>query len=278
MRIRSWFSVFLWVFFQIGPAAASDAVLPPEKARWEISEQSMFNTLKEMESWGNRTTWEKQNEAADYLYRRLKENKNLDVYFHQYKEGNQTYKNVVARLPGKKEPKEVMIFCAHYDSHPAGLIAGGRAPGADDNATGVAVLLEGARILAGNPIKNSVELVFFSNEEQDHKGSKAYVKDLAAKGRIIKGVINIDAIGYTQSSLTELWQEAQDRGSLEKLLYFAKQVLKKPLYYVQAGFKNPDELLRIGGRPAQASFVESIYARLKGADVGIRKDIGPQCG
>ena len=120
--------------------------------------------------------------------------------------------------------------------------------------------------------------MIFSNEEQGHKGSKAYVKDMTAKERIIKGVINIDAIGYTQSSLTVLWQEAQGKGSLEKWLYLAKQVLKKPVYYVQTGFKNPDEILLVGGRPANTSFVERIYSRLKGVDVGIKKDIGPQCG
>jgi Peptidase family M28 len=278
MKIRAWIFVFLWMFFQKGPAAASDSVRPPERAPQGISEQSLFNTLKQMESWGNRATWEKQNEVADDLYRRLKQNKGLDVYFHQYQEGNQTYKNVVARIPGKKDTAAVLIFCAHYDSHPAGLVAGGRAPGADDNATGVAVLLEGARVLAGNPVNNPVELVFFSNEEQDHKGSKAYVKDLAAKGRIVKGVVNIDTIGYTQPSWSVLWQEAQGKGSLEKWLYLAKQVLKKPVYYVQTGFKNPDEILLVGGRPASALFVERIYSRLKGDDLGIKKDTGPQCG
>ncbi len=278
MSIRSWIFVLIWMLFQKGPAVASDPVRPQERAPLRISEQSIFNTLKEMESWGNRTTWEKQNEVADYLYRRLKENKGLDVYFHQYKEGNQTYKNVVARIPGKKDTGAVLIFCAHYDSHPAGLDAGGRAPGADDNATGVAVLLEGARVLAGKPVNTSVELVFFSNEEQGHKGSKAYVEDLTAKGRMIEGVINIDTIGYTQSSLTVLWQEAQGKGTFEKWLYLAKQVLKKPVYYVQTGFKNPDEILLVGGRPANTLFVERIYSRLKGADMGIKKDIGPQCG
>jgi Zn-dependent M28 family amino/carboxypeptidase len=278
MRIRTWIFVFLWMLFQKNPAAASDPVRPLERVPVEISEQSLFNTLKEMEAWGNRTTWAKQNEVADSLHHRLKKNRGLDVYFHQYKEGNQTYKNVVARIPGKKDPGAVLIFCAHYDSHPAGLVSAGRAPGVDDNATGVAVLLEGARVLAGSPVNNSVELVFFSNEEQGHKGSKAYVKDLTAKGRIIKGVINIDTIGYTQSSWTVLWQEAQGKGSLGKWLYLAKQVLKRPVYYVQMGFKNPNEILRVGGRTANASFVERIYSRLKGADVGIKKDIGPQCG
>jgi hypothetical protein len=278
MRIRSLFLALFWLLIPKDPATASDPVRPPESAPFEISEQSIFNTLKEMEAFGNRSNWEKQNEVADDLYRRLKKNKKLDVYFHRYQEGNQTYKNVVARIPGKKDPGTVLIYCAHYDSHPAGLATVGRAPGVDDNATGVAVLLEGARILAGKPVNNSMELVFFSNEEQDHKGSKAYVKDLTAQGRTIRGVINIDTIGYTQPPWSVLWQEAQGKGSLGKWLYMAKQVLKKPVYYTQTGFKNPDEILLVGGRPDGASFVESVYSRLKGADVGIKKDIGPQCG
>ena len=278
MRIRSLFFVFFWLLIPKDPATAADPVRPPESVPFEISEQSIFNTLKEMESFGNRTTWEKQNDVADYLYRRLKKNKELDVSFHRYQEGNQTYKNVVARIPGKKDPGTVLIFCAHYDSHPDGLVASGRAPGADDNATGVAVLLEGARILAGDSVNNSIELVFFSNEEQDHKGSKAYVKDLAAQGRIIAGVINIDTIGYAQPSWSVLWQQAQGKGPLEKWLYLTKQGLKKPVYYLQTGFKNPDEILLIAGRPANATFVESVYSRLKGARTGIKKDIGPQCG
>lgn len=278
MRVRSWVFVLIWMVFQKGPAIASDPVRMQERTPVVISEQSIFSTLKEMESWGNRATWEKQNEVADYLYRRLKENQGLEVYFHHYKEGNQTYRNVVARIPGKKDAGAVLIFCAHYDSHPAGPDSGGRAPGADDNATGVAVLLEGARILTGKSINTSVELVFFSNEEQGHKGSKAYVKELTAKGTMIEGVINIDAIGYTQPSLTVLWQEVRGKGSFEKWFYLAKQVLNKPVYYAQTGFKNPDEILLVGGRPAHASFIERVYSRLKGADIGIKKDTDPQCG
>ena len=278
MRISAWLFVFLWLVFQKGPAFASEPIQSPGRTSLGISEQSLLATLQEMESRENRATWEKQNEVADDLYRRLKTHRGLDVFFHRYPVGKQIYKNVVARITGTKDPGAVLIFCAHYDSHPAGLTTGGRAPGTDDNATGVAVLLEGARILAGTPVNPSVEFVFFSNEEQDHKGSKAYVKDLAAQGRIVKGVVNIDTIGYTQSSWSGLVQEAQGKGSLEKWLYLAKQILKKPVYYVQTGFKNPNEILLVGGRPASAPFVERVYSGLKGADVGIKKDIGPQCG
>jgi acetylornithine deacetylase/succinyl-diaminopimelate desuccinylase-like protein len=231
-----------------------------------------------MEAWGNRATWEKQNAVADDLYDRLKLHPGLEVSFHRYQEGNRTYKNVVARIPGNTVNRAVLIFCAHFDSYPAGQDTGGAVPGADDNATGVAVLLEGARILAGHPVNHPLEFVFFSNEEQEHKGSKAYVKDLVAQGRTVKGVINIDTIGYTQPPLSVLWREAQGRGSLSRWFYMAKQLLKKPLYFLQTGLKNPDEILLVGGRPAGASLVEKVYTILQPGDLGIMKDVGPQCG
>jgi hypothetical protein len=278
MKARFWFLVLLLLLLQQSQAAASGSVRPPEKASFEISEPSLLATVEEMAAWGNRTTWEKQNAVADDLYRRLNQIKGLEVSFHHYTAGRQTYKNVVARVPGRKDSGAVLIFCAHYDSHPAGLAASGRAPGADDNATGVAVLLEGARVLASNPGNSSVELVFFANEEQDNKGSRAYVKEMAVQGRIIRAVVNIDAIGYTQPSVMVLWKESQGKGLWGRWRHLAKQVLMKPVNYVRTGFRNPDELLRIGGRPANAPLVEKIHSRLKGADVGFVKDIGPQCG
>jgi putative aminopeptidase FrvX len=234
--------------------------------------------LEELQSFRNRTTWEKQNQVANYLYNKLKPYKTLDVSYHFYTAEGKIWKNVVTRLSGKKDPETVYIVCAHYDSHPAGWESHRSAPGADDNGTGVAVLLEGARFLAGNPGNNTVEWIFFSNEEQGHKGSQAYAQELAAKGRSLKGVINIDTIGYTQPSLTALWRETQGKGFLRKGRYLAKQMIKKPIYFIQTGFKNPNEILLIGGRPANTSFIENIYSRLKGGDIGVKKNIGPQCG
>ncbi|MEW6332683.1 MAG: M20/M25/M40 family metallo-hydrolase [Thermodesulfobacteriota bacterium] len=278
MNIGTWVLVLLWIGCHAGPAVASDPRERRERPFPAISEESVLQTLMDMEAWGNRVTWEKQNAVADYLHRRLRRVPGLEVRFHHYQDGDLTYRNVVARIPGKKDPGSVLIFCAHYDSHPDGLTAGGRAPGVDDNATGVAVLLEGARMLAAQPVNRPVELVFFSNEEQGHKGSKAYVKDLAARGRRVQGVINIDAVGYAQPPLAALWRDALGWGSLEKWQHLARQALKKPVNYVKAGFRNPDGMLVVGGRPAHAAFAEGIHARLKKADIGVAKDIGPQCG
>ena len=273
--IKGLYFIFSWVLLLIGPAWASD---PPLPAPGEISEQRIFKTLEELQSFGNRTTWEKQDQVAEYLYRQLQSYPNLEVSYHFYQHGGKTWKNVVVRCPGRKNPQKIYILCAHYDSHPDGLKLSGTAPGVDDNGTGVAVLLEGARILSENPGKNTVEWLFFSNEEQGHKGSLAYVKALKEKGSAISGVVNIDTIGYTQPSLKVLWQEARGKGLSRRLAYLAKQILKKPIFYFQTGFKNPDELLLVGGRPANALLVDKVYSRLKGAEVGIKKDVGPQCG
>ena len=94
-----------------------------------------------------------------------------------------------------------IMICAHYDSisnrslnwNPA-LTA---APGADDNATGIAALLEYARILSQNraSLTHRVVLAFFDGEELFFKGSGAYVASLA-KPYPYSAVINIDMVGF----------------------------------------------------------------------------------
>jgi Zn-dependent M28 family amino/carboxypeptidase len=276
--ISSVLIIFFGVSLPMNPVNGSGYARPPKKVSWDISERAIYQTLEEMQAFGNRTTWEKQNQVAEFIYNKLKSFKALEVGYHFYRSAGKTWKNVVARMPGKKNPEIVYVFCAHYDSHPAGWEAQRFAPGADDNGSGVAVLLEGARRLAENPADNTVEWLFFSNEEQGHKGSLAYVQDLKAKGVALKGVVNIDTIGYTQSSLTAIWRESQGQGLLTRGVYLFKQMIKKPVLFLQTGFRNPNELLLIGGRPGNAPFVEKTFAYLKGSGLGVKKDTGPQCG
>ena len=278
MNNRCLLYIFFFFFFLHEFIPSSVYAESPKGKSLKISDQSILRMLDELSSFGNRTTWEKQNLVAEYLFDKLKPYKNLEVFFHTYMAGGRQWKNVIARLPGKKDPKKVFIFCAHYDSHPTGLRSGGTAPGVDDNATGVSVLLEGVRIISETNSASTLEWVFFSNEEQGHLGSKAYAEDLKNKGRIIQGVINIDTIGYTHPSLITLWRETNRKGWFQKGMELGKQIVKTPLYYVQRGFKNPNELLLIGGRPAHKAFVDQIFSHLKEADFGIKKDLGPQCG
>jgi len=98
--------------------------------------------------------------------------------------------NVICDLgpPGEDPP---LLLCAHYDSR--GERETDIAPGADDNASGVAVLLEVARVLAAREEPVNVRLVFFGGEEDDFIGSRAYV---ARAAELPRAVINVDMVGY----------------------------------------------------------------------------------
>ena len=121
--------------------------------------------------------------AQDYLadqFRRI----GLEVSFHQFRALGGTYKNVIAALcPQQGSGRRTgppLIIAAHYDT-----VEG--SPGADDNASGVAALLEISRAFVRFSCGRSVRLVAFVNEEPpffywDQMGSTIYAKAARARG------------------------------------------------------------------------------------------------
>ncbi len=112
-----------------------------------------------------------------------------------YQAGGATYRNVVASF-GPSEGA-LTVVGAHYDSF--GLF--GENPGADDNASGTAGLLELARLLSQHSPKTPVELVFYTNEEppyfaSDSMGSAVHAASLKQQSRSVKGMICLEMIGY----------------------------------------------------------------------------------
>lgn len=104
--------------------------------------------------------------------------------------------NVVAEKPGSGPDAKLVYVTAHLDSvnHRDGSAA--PAPGADDNASGSAGVLEIARLLAGKDNKHDLRLVLFGGEEQGLHGSTQLVAALPPADRDrIAGVINMDMIG-----------------------------------------------------------------------------------
>ena len=97
--------------------------------------------------------------------------------------------SVRGRSKGHPPRRPPLILGAHYDTV-------SRSPGADDNASGVAVMLEAARLLSGLPL--SVPLVFigFSQEEQHCLGSTLYAIRAGQAGTRIQGVIVLECVGY----------------------------------------------------------------------------------
>lgn len=103
--------------------------------------------------------------------------------------------NLWAELPGT-ESRRLVLITAHLDSLSFGVEAAGPAPGADDNASGSAVVLEAAHILSQYRFKHPIRFVLFTGEEQGMMGSYAYAEKAAREGAQILGVFNMDGIGY----------------------------------------------------------------------------------
>lgn len=106
-----------------------------------------------------------------------------------------TSRNVVARVKGYSDT--VLVLGAHMDTKPP-------SPGANDNASGCAALLELAARLAEDPVVPTVEIVFFGSEEiiggdpdAHHFGSRYRVSQMSAAERAnCAGMISVDMIGY----------------------------------------------------------------------------------
>jgi len=105
--------------------------------------------------------------------------------------------NVIAELPGALDPQKVVLVGAHYDSiNHAGSTA--KAPGADDNASGTAAVLELARIFvaSGQQFRYTVRFCLFASEEFGLVGSDHYSADLVAAGVEVVAMLNTDMNAY----------------------------------------------------------------------------------
>jgi hypothetical protein len=117
----------------------------------------------------------------------------LEVMTQDYELREGRYRNVIAVRRGVEERDSVMVIGAHYDAY-------GDFPGADDNASGLAVLLELARTLPADPPRRTQYLVAFSTEEppffgSDDMGSYRFAKSLREEGRRVVIMVALDLVG-----------------------------------------------------------------------------------
>lgn len=127
----------------------------------------------------------------------------VSQYTHSYNQPS-----VIAALPGSSD--SVVIVSAHYDS--IGSTTSGRAPGADDNASGVVVVLEALRVLAdaGFEPENTLEFHFYSGEEGGLLGSRDVMQAYAADGVDVLAVVNQDMTGYSPNNVIAVYTDYVD--------------------------------------------------------------------
>lgn len=144
---------------------------------------------------GERNFWRFDALEASALYIE----KSLQELGHQARTQNflvegRTVKNLEMELIGSTLAEEIVLVGAHYDS-----VLG--SPGANDNATGVAAVLEIARLLAGKAFKRTVRFVAFANEEPpffltELMGSRVYARRSRERGEKIVAMFSVETIGY----------------------------------------------------------------------------------
>ena len=116
---------------------------------------------------------------------------------HQFQDSGRAFRNIIASRPGLRSPEQRVAVLAHYDT-----VAG--SPGADDNASGVAVLLEMARVLARLSFERTVLLIGVCLEENAHddepnsgtRGSRALADHARANGWDLTAVLVLESVGY----------------------------------------------------------------------------------
>jgi hypothetical protein len=110
--------------------------------------------------------------------------------------------NVVAILPGSSGADDVcFVVGGHLDSRAADVMdATSDAPGADDDASGIAVVLESARVLAGSQWNHTLVFIAFTGEEQSLLGSTHWAELAKANGERIGGMIAVDMAGNTRAA------------------------------------------------------------------------------
>lgn len=101
--------------------------------------------------------------------------------------------NVLAVLPGTENPELVYVVSSHFDSRAEG-------PGADDNTSGTAALLEAARVLSTRPQPATIIFASFTGEESGLLGSREFVRQAKADGLKLVGALNNDMLGWSNDN------------------------------------------------------------------------------
>jgi len=158
-----------------------------------ISQDSLVSYLSRLQAFNGRVAGTSGNYAArDWIRSKFQSfgytNVTLDPFMAYVYTGDKTCYNVVCKKTGSVYPNRQVIVGAHFDGVPS-------SPGADDNGTGTAAVLEIARALFGKTTEMTFIFVLFDSEEQGLNGSYHYAYEAASRQDSIICMVNMDMIG-----------------------------------------------------------------------------------
>lgn len=178
-------------------------------------------------------TWSVAQQVLDYTI--IEVNKNsissqpsqIDANITNELVPNFTSANVGAIIKGTTKPDSILVFTAHYD-HLGGMGSKTFFPGANDNASGVAMLLDLAKYYASHPPKYSIAFICFAAEEAGLLGSKYFTENPLVPLKNIRFLWNLDLVGTGETGATVVNATVHPQEfSLLNQINNEKQLLKK---------------------------------------------------
>ena len=198
--------------FETPTRAAARAPVPAVQAFVDRVAQEHFRAdLERLATFHTRHSFSTLYREAATLARSRFEELGFAARHEEIHVGSQTTHNTIADRAGTGAgSRGLVVLTAHLDSINLNGSAGSRAPGADDNASGSAGILEIARVLRDYRGPHDLRLVLFGGEEQGLHGSQRFVSQLAAAERErIRAVVNMDMIARRNTAgLTALVEGA----------------------------------------------------------------------
>ena len=167
----------------------------------QVNMDSLEATVQHLQDYGSRI-WNSNNAfaASDWIASRMEA---LGLEVEQQPFNANTWMgsgaaapNVIGIQRGTLYPDTYVVCGSHFDSFSYQAMSGGSAPGADDNATGVASVLESARIMTQYEFEYSIIYCAYGCEEMGLYGSEAYASRCQQQGMDIIGYFNNDMNGY----------------------------------------------------------------------------------
>lgn len=189
----------------------------------KIQPNRMYNIIKTLSNYDNRFCQSTNGvKASEYLFNYAKQiantNSGVDVSYFKHKDFPQ--QSIIISVKGNEIPNEIVIYCAHMDSVNSKTfnalnkndtknlsdskyqeLINLKAPGADDNATGVSNVLEAFNVFIENnvKVKRTVEFHLYAGEEMGLKGSTEIAEQYKLKNKNVVAVLNVDMSGYTEN-------------------------------------------------------------------------------
>lgn len=189
--------VLVVLLYPILKIKMSSSVHPPrEDAFTDVEVKRLYEHVQNLSvRIGSRNFYEYDRlaQAEDYI-KEVLENMGFAYSLQSYEYKGKIFKNIIVTLSGQGHDDGSVIIGAHYDT-----VFG--TPGADDNASAVAVLLEICRLLQDHKPMRTLRFVFFTLEEPPlfrsrHQGSYIYARHLKEKKEAVHAMLCLEMLGY----------------------------------------------------------------------------------